>query len=96
MGEVRADPGAWEALILGTRARLATRPGCHLDIHAFHDCAETRVERVAGLGQIDGNLADHATGVRREDQQPIAHFDGLLDVVRDHQHGLDRQLPLTP
>src|SRR2546430_9488355 len=36
---------------------LAARLGGHLHVHPVHERAKARVERMARLGQIDGNLA---------------------------------------
>jgi len=98
-GDVResgADAETRKALGLRAGALLAARLGRHLHVHAVHERAKARIERMARLGQIDEDLAHHAPRLGGENQQAVAHLHRLLDVVRHQQHRLDRQLPLAP
>src|SRR5580693_1510351 len=96
MGEHRADAGGRDAFDARSGARIAARPGGHLDVYAVDDCAKARIDGMTGLGQIDGDFADDTPGLRAEEQQPIAHQHRLLDVVRDEEYALYWQLSRPP
>ena len=68
----------------------------HLDIDPLDQLTERRLEPVARLRQVDLDLGDDPTGVGREHQDAVAHEHRLLDVVRDQDHALDRELTLAP
>ena len=82
---------------VASRRRRGCRPARgHLDIDALDEITELGVEPVARLRQIDLDLADDAAGIGREHQNAVAHQHRFLDVVRHHQHGLDRQPAFAP
>ena len=95
MRERRTDAGARETLRL-VPYPVAARLRGHFHVHALHERTEARIERVPRMRQVDRNLTHDPARMGREDEEAVAHLHGLLDVVSDEQHGLDRQLPLAP
>ena len=88
-----ADPGAGNAL---DRGGLRLGALGHAGIDVVDELAERRIEPVARVGHLDLDLGGDAARIGREHQDAIAHQDRLLDVVRHHQHGLDRQSAFDP
>jgi hypothetical protein len=60
------------------------------------NCRKGRVEPVARMRQVDLDLGRDTAGVGREYQNAVAHQHRLFDIVRHHQHGLDRQAAFDP
>ena len=57
---------------------------------------EGRIEPVARLRDRNRDLRGDAARIGRQHQDPIGHQHRFLDVVCDHQDGLDRHPPLLP
>ena len=76
------------------RRRRRARGHRHVDF--LDQIVELRVEPVARLLQIDGDLADDAAGIGREQQDAVAHQHRFLDIVGHQDHALDRQLAFAP
>ena len=55
-----------------------------------------RIEPVARLLEVDGDLANDAAGIGREQQDAVAHQHRFLDIVGDQNDALDRQLAVAP
>ena len=78
----------------GARGVARRAPG-HQRVDVVHQLAESRVEPVARMRQVDLDLGRDPAGVGGEHQDAVAHQHRLLDVVRHHQDRLDRQLALA-
>ena len=68
----------------------------HAGIDAVDQLPESRIETIARVRQIDLDLGGDAAGIGRKHQNAVAHQHRLLDVMRHHQHGLDRQPAFNP
>ena len=68
----------------------------HAGIDVLDQHAECRIESIARLRQIHMDLGNHAAGIRSEDQNAVAHQYRFLDVVRHHEHRLDRHPAFAP
>jgi len=72
--------------------KLTVRNSGAVDHEGFDDIGEA----VARMRQVDLELDRDASGVGREDQDAVAHQDRFLDVMRHHQHRLDREPAVGP
>ena len=78
----------------GWRFRLGAL--CHARIDAVDELPERRIETIARVWQIDLDLGGDPAGIGRKHQNAVAHQHRFLDVMRHHQHGLDRQPAFDP
>ena len=76
------------------RGGLLARGHRHVDL--LDHVMELRIEAVARLFQIDGNFADDASRIGREQKDAVAHQHRFLDIVRHQDHAFDRQLAFAP
>lgn len=65
-------------------------------IEFVHNGTERRIEPVARLRQRHRHLGGNVSGIRAEDDNPVAHCDRFLDIVRNQEHGLGGQLMGDP
>ena len=93
MVQDHADAGAVDAL---DRRRPRLRALRHAGIDAVDELPEGRIETIARMRQVDLDLGGDAAGIGREHQDAVAHQHRFLDVVRHHQHRLDRQPAFDP
>src|SRR5674476_1205447 len=76
------------------------RPGFrtlgHAGVDAVNKVPERRIETIARVGKVDLDFSSHAPGIGCEYQNAVAHQYRFFDVVRYHQHRLDRQSAFDP
>ena len=94
MVEDHADTGAGDAFD-GEGACGSATLG-HAGIDAVDELPECRVEPIARMRQVDLDLGGDTAGIGGEHQDAVAHQHRLFDIVRHHQHRLDRQPALDP
>ena len=51
---------------------------------------------MARLREVDLDLGQDPSGIRRKHEDPVAHQDGFLDIVGDHQDRGDRHSSFAP
>ena len=83
-----SDAYGTQAFHVGSRTSSCT-PRRHCDVSPLNQLAKSRIESIARLGQIDLDLLDNLSGARREDEDAVAHEDGLFDIVGDQDDSLD-------
>ena len=95
-GDADAAAGLFGAAVHLLGPKLRVHGVGHAAIDVVHQLAEGGLGPVAGIGQVDLHLGGDPAGIGGEDHHPVAHEDGLLDVVGHQQDGAQRQLALHP
>ena len=77
-------------------ARRGSRSGCHAAVQVVHHVAKRRGEAIARAWERNLNLRRDAAGIRRQNEDTVAHEHRLLDVMGHQQDRFDGQLPRGP
>ncbi len=80
----------------GADLRRRRRARRHRHVDFLDQVAELRIEAIARLFQIDGDFANDAARIGREQQDAVAHQHRFLDIVGHQNDALDRQLAVAP
>jgi hypothetical protein len=54
------------------------------------------IQSAAWMRQPNRDFGRDTTGIRRKDEDSVAHHDRFFDIVSYQQHGLGRKLALDP
>jgi hypothetical protein len=77
-------------------AGSGNRPSRHFRVNVVDNLAEICVETVARMREGDRGFAGNPSGVRRKNQDAVAHEARLFDIVPDQQHRFCRQPTVVP
>ena len=75
---------------------VGVRPLGHQRVDLVDQGAEIVVQPIARMGKGDRDLGGDAAGIGRQHENAVGHQHRFLDIMGDHQDGLDRHAPLLP